>query len=126
MLLNMRIRTARTRAGLSQAQMAGALGVGRSAVANWECADRVSPHSARLAQIALLTQVSHEWLATGRGTPMLNQDYIPAVDAEMVDDHLERRLLQAYRTAPAAIRHALLRFAESHLPAAGRHSRSAR
>lgn len=113
MLLNMRIRTARTKAGLSQSQMAVALGVGRSAVANWECSDQVAPHSARLAQIALLTNVSHEWLATGRGTPMLSQDYVAAVDAEMVEDDLELRLLRAFRVAPAGIRQALLQFAES-------------
>lgn len=115
-MLNVRIRTARVRAGLSQAQMAKALGVGRSAVANWECADRVSPHSSRLAHIALLTKVSYEWLATGRGTSELKQEGLPAVDAEMVEDRLERRLLQAYRIAPAPIRRALLQFAELHLP----------
>lgn len=118
MMLSVRIRAARVKAGLSQAQMAKALGVGRSAVANWECADRVSPHSSRLAHIALLTQVSYEWLATGRGTSELKQEGIPAVDAEMVEDRLERRLLKAYRIAPAAIRQALLQLAELHLPIA--------
>lgn len=120
MMLNMRIRAARLKAGLSQAEMAAALGVGRSAVANWECTSRVAPHSQRLGQIALLTGVSHEWLATGRGSPMLDQDHIPAVDAEMVDDLIERRLLRAYRAAPAAIRQALLQLVETHLPPTAR------
>lgn len=120
MMLNMRIRAARLKAGLSQAGMAAALGVGRSAVANWECMNSVAPHCVRLTQIALLTGVSHEWLATGRGTPALGQEDVPAVDAEMVDDLLERRLLRAYRAAPPAIRQALLQLAESNLPPASR------
>lgn len=126
MMLNMRIRAARVKAGLSQAEMAATLGVSRSAVANWECADSVAPHTTRLTQIALLTEVSHEWLATGRGTPVLNQDGIPAVDAEMVDDLIERRLLRAYRAAPTATQQALLQLAESHLQASGRGPRSRR
>lgn len=126
MTLSMRIRAARVKAGLSQTEMAAALGVGRSAVANWECADRVAPHCTRLARIALLTGVSHEWLATGRGSQTLDQGGIPAVDAEMVDDLIERRLLHAYRMAPTAIQQALLQLVESHLQHTGRSFRGRR
>lgn len=99
MKLSMRIRIARQRARLSQEALALNLGVTRSAVANWECADGVLPASARLAKLAELTHVNFEWLATGRGTidHAGNEESTPAVDGEMVYDERERRLLAAFR-----------------------------
>lgn len=101
MKLSMRIRIARQRARLSQEALALNLGVTRSAVANWEGADGVLPASARLAHIARLTNVSFEWLATGRG-PLDHggNDDTPAAEGEMVHDEYERRLLAAFRRMP--------------------------
>lgn len=101
MKLSMRIRIARQRARLSQEALALNLGVTRSAVANWEGADGVLPASARLAHIAQLTNVSFEWLATGRG-PLDHggNDDTPAAEGEMVHDEYERRLLAAFRRMP--------------------------
>lgn len=101
MKLSMRIRIARQRAKLSQEALALNLGVTRSAVANWEGADGVLPASARLAHIARLTNVSFEWLATGRG-PLDHggNDDTPAAEGEMVHDEYERRLLAAFRRMP--------------------------
>jgi transcriptional regulator with XRE-family HTH domain len=110
-----RIRMARRGAGLSQAQLALELGVQRSAVSHWE-AQRGKPSVNHLRQLALLTGVQFEWLATGRGamTPSSDTllDSIAAVDALLVDDPHERRLLVAFRDAPAQSRVPLLELAE--------------
>lgn len=117
MKLSTRIRTARTRAGMSQGELAEALGVSRSAVGNWESAKgRVSPSSERLSELALATGVSYEWLATGRGTPLAPIDGIPAADAEFVDDPIERRLLQAFRSGSDQFKQAILVVLEAQLP----------
>ncbi len=114
MKLNARIRYARRRSALTQAQFADRVGVGRSAVANWECADDTGPSAERLAGIAALTGVSFEWLATGRGEPLLGLEYsAPAVDALLVEDPVERRLVEAYRSCAAPARRVLSQFIES-------------
>ncbi len=121
MKLSTRIRTARTRARMSQAELAELLGVSRSAVGNWESArGRVSPSSERLSELALATGVSYEWLATGRGTPLAPIDGIPAADAEFVDDPGERRLLQAFRACSDQFKQAILVVVEAQLPQRGR------
>ena len=110
-----RIRLARRTAALSQAQLALELGVQRSAVSHWE-AHRGKPSMIHLRQLALLTGVQFEWLATGRGpmTPSAESllDSVAAVDALMVDDPQERRMLAAFRAAPANARLPLLELAE--------------
>lgn len=109
-----RIRIARRAAGLSQAQLALELGVQRSAVSHWE-AQRGKPSVNHLRKLALATGVQFEWLATGRGsmTPSGDAlDSIAAVDALLVDDPQERRLLSAFRDAPAQARVPLLELAE--------------
>lgn len=117
MKLSTRIRTARMRARISQAELAEQLGVSRSAVGNWESAKgRVSPSSERLAELALATGVSYEWLATGRGTSLALIDGIPAADAEVVDDPVERRLLQAFRGCGEQFKQAILVVIESQSP----------
>ena len=110
-----RIRVARRSAGLSQAQLAAELGLQRSAVSHWE-AQRGKPSMNHLRQLALLTGVHFEWLATGRGgmSPSAESrlDEVVAVDALLVDDPMERRLLAAYRDAPVQARVPLVEIAE--------------
>ncbi len=122
MMLNIRIRKARLTAGLTQAELAKRLGVSRSAVANWERAGNIHPCTFRLGKIAVATQVSHEWLSTGRGQMTYRQDLdeIPAVDADLVFDPLERRMLWLFRSIPSGTREAALKMMESHLPKAAR------
>ena len=118
-----RIRIARRTAGLSQAQLAAELGLQRSAVSHWE-AQRGKPSMAHLRQLALLANVHFEWLATGRGpmspTAESMLDEVVAVDAMLVDDALERRLLAAFRDAPVAGRLPLVELAEALAGARGR------
>lgn len=113
MKLNVRIRTARLRAGLTQTNLAQRLGVSRTAVVNWESAsNRARPSGERLEGICRITGVAWEWLATGRGQATLTADSILAVDAEFVEDPIERRLLQAFRDRGANVQQAILTLLE--------------
>ena len=62
-----RVRVARQRAGMTQSQLAERIGVSRGAVANWEVSQRPRPSASNLVEVATTTEVSVEWLATGRG-----------------------------------------------------------
>lgn len=88
--------------GMSQSALAACLGVTRGAVANWESARGVLPATERLQRIAKATEVSFEWLATGRGARGhgFSQEDVPAADMQIVEDRLELRLLRAFRAAP--------------------------
>ncbi len=110
MNLSMRIRIARQRAKMSQEALAIAVGVTRGAVANWECSVGTAPTCRRLEHIARTTQVSFEWLATGRGEISLKDENVTlAVDAELVYDATERRLLADFRQADKQLRETVLR-----------------
>lgn len=116
MSLQARIRMARRHAGLSQAALAQAIGVQRSAVSHWEAAQGKNPRVAHLRELANLTGVQFEWLATGRGPMVLGKEVelysVAAAEALLVDDPLEMRLLLAFRDAPARGRVALVELAE--------------
>ena len=105
--LGSRVRRARGLKRYSQKELAARLDVGRSAVANWECGAKV-PSSQRLLHLALVTGVSYEWLATGRGCAELGDQWIPAVQGEVVDDPNELMLLQAFRACGTTGRRAVL------------------
>ncbi len=111
MKLSMRVRKARHQAGLSQQVLAERMGVTRGAVANWESAVAV-PAARRLARIANVTGVSYEWLATGRGAMLPELGFedpkTPAIDADFVDDPVERQLLDTFRMASMRARKAAL------------------
>jgi transcriptional regulator with XRE-family HTH domain len=119
MEMNSRIRKARTMKGYSQAELARRLKISRSAVANWECGAKF-PSSARLQALAMAADVSYEWLATGRGSPSLKQDWTPAADVDIVDEPDERQLLSAYRNSTKPVRKRILEFVASTSPAARR------
>ncbi|MHC9083889.1 helix-turn-helix domain-containing protein [Luteimonas sp. RIT-PG2_3] len=112
MTLSARIRKSRVHKGFSQSELGNKLRVSRSAVANWECGDK-APSSVRLQQLALVAEVSYEWLATGRGSPELQDDWIPTLDADIVDDPEERVLLLAYRNSSGVNRRSILEFIAS-------------
>lgn len=111
-----RIRLARRHAGLSQASLAAAVGVQRSAVSHWEASMGKSPSTGHLREVALATGVQFEWLATGRGKMSLSSqvamDSVAAADALLVDDPLELRLMTAFRDAPTLARAPLVELAE--------------
>jgi transcriptional regulator with XRE-family HTH domain len=111
-----RIRLARRHAGLSQAALATAVGVHRSAVSHWEASQGKLPSTHHLQQLALVTGVQFEWLATGRGRMQLSADTefesVSAADALLIDDPLELRLLNAFREVPMRSRAPLVEIAE--------------
>ena len=100
-----RIRLARRHAGLSQAKLAEAIGVQRSAVSHWESPQGKNPSVTHLRAVAMVAGVTFEWLATGRGKMQLSEDAVldsvSAADAILVEDPLELRLVQAFREEPA-------------------------
>ena len=111
--MSVRIRYARRLIGLSQSALAKALGVGPSAVAQWELPTGTSPTLAHLTEIAKVAGISFEWLATGRGPIAL--DRVAADDDDTKNpatDHAEDRLLTAFRRVPDRKREALLRWIE--------------
>ena len=111
-----RIRLARRHAGMSQARLAEAIGVQRSAVSHWESPQGKNPSDDHLRQVALVAGVAFEWLATGRGKMQLSEeavlDSVSAADALLVEDPLELRLVQAFREASPRTRIALVEIVE--------------
>ena len=111
-----RIRLARRHAAMSQTQLAQAVGVQRSAVSHWEAPQGKNPSVKHLREISMVTGVQFEWLATGRGQMAPSResvlDSVSAVDALLVDDSLEQRLLMAFREAPVRARLALVELME--------------
>ena len=100
MQLAQRIRLARRKAKLSQEALAKLLGLQRSAVSNWESANPAQPAMANLIAVAKATNVSLDWLATGKGSMHAGHDPhqdVLAIDVEFTDTPHERDLLRAFR-----------------------------
>ncbi|MDZ3799738.1 MAG: helix-turn-helix transcriptional regulator [Xanthomonadales bacterium] len=100
--ISLRIRQARRKAKLSQQFLGDTLGVQRSAVSNWESNRSINPSLQNLIGIAIATDVSFEWLATGRGKMHPAHDpyeNIVAADIEWVESAQERELLERFRRA---------------------------
>lgn len=116
MKLTSRIRLARHNAQLSQQELSARIGVTRGAVANWESDSEITPTVEHMIQLALLTGVNFEWLATGRDAR--NDDQItsqPVVaPEEFARDSDERCLLQLFREAPKQQRSLILDVVEVH------------
>lgn len=98
-----RIRTARRRAGLSQAGLASLLDVNRSSVAQWEQIRGSTPTSAHLGATAIAANVQYEWLATGRGRMSApTEELNPSDNGALIlnyyaHDEVEERVLMAMR-----------------------------
>jgi len=99
-----RIRRARAHAKLTQNELADKVGVRRSAVAQWEQVAGTKPSVSNLCQIAVVTQVCFEWLATGRGAMNMGDTHQASavVMSEFAHDELESRLLHAIRRMGSA------------------------
>lgn len=116
MKLTSRIRIARQNAGLSQQELSERIGVTRGAVANWESDSEITPTVEHMIRLAILTGVSFEWLATGRGAGNDDQASSQPVAApeEFARDSDERCLLQLFREAPKQQRPLILDVIEVH------------
>ena len=101
---------------LSQADLARHVGVGPSAVAQWEVPAGTSPTVEHLAHIAKASGVSFEWLATGRGAIRVGTEETPAVESSVfARDLSEERLLIAFRRVAMRKRESLVRWLEEFL-----------
>lgn len=108
-----RIRHARRLAGMTQARLAEAIGVGASAVAQWELPSGTSPTAEHMERIATVCGVSFEWLATGRGLAVTGVEETPAIEAfQLAADEYEDRLLIAFRRIARRKREAFVRWME--------------
>ena len=116
MIQQERIRLARRAAGMSQKQLAEAVGVQRSAVSHWEAPLGKNPSVSHLRKLAEVTQVQFEWLVTGRGEMSLSRevqlDSIATAEALLIEDPLEFRLVHAFREVPLRARISLLEVME--------------
>ena len=82
-------------------------------MSHWE-AHRGKPSMNHLRQLALLTGVQFEWLATGHGPMELDEEEdadIPALFGEPGIDPGERELLRAFRAASRQSRAVMLELA---------------
>jgi transcriptional regulator with XRE-family HTH domain len=113
-----RIQQARQAAGFSKSELARALGLSPTSCICWELPaenkNASRPSARNLARIALVLDVSLEWLATGRGG--MRPDHLEgsAFDEEAQEflSPEERALLQAYIRLPSSKRKALLALME--------------
>jgi len=96
-----RIRAARQVAGLTQAELAAAVGVSRSAVAQWET-ERAGQVGVNLAKVAAVLRVSSEHLLRGS---------FPSEGGASAEDASELALLRLFRVCHAEDRQILLRMA---------------
>jgi transcriptional regulator with XRE-family HTH domain len=97
-----RVRQARDAAGMSCAELARRVGVGRTAAVQWEKEDGTAPSVENMARVAVVLGVTFEWLATGRG-PTRNKEgtELPAVmSSDFAHNLLEERLLRFARKLP--------------------------
>ena len=110
-----RIRQLRRGANLSQADLAAAVGVGRSAVAQWERIGGSRPTSLNLARLSEIANISFDWLATGRGARRLPMEEVsPALLLKYsAQCSLEERLLIAFRSLGNREQRALLELTEA-------------
>lgn len=94
-----RIRRARNVAKLSQAQLANQLGIQRSAVAQWEQLRGTSPNIDHLVQLAVVTGMCFEWLATGRGQARPGEGEFEQVATarDFAQNEIESQVLESIR-----------------------------
>lgn len=97
-----RVKRARTAAGLTQAQLAIATGVKRTAVVQWESLNGTNPTPEHMATIAIKTGVLFEWLATGRGPATAEGELLAAAFHGIAQTALESKMLDAMKRLPPA------------------------
>lgn len=130
----LRIRSARQAARLTQSELAAALNLSRSAVAQWESASGSAPSTASFARLAAALGCTFEWLATGQGprsatrraTSGVDDDVPPAVlYRHFAHNDEEEQLIEAFRALDDFDRAAVVVLTET-LSARPQRSRRAR
>jgi transcriptional regulator with XRE-family HTH domain len=118
--LGNRILQARRFAGLSQTELSLYVHVARSAVAQWEKRkNAITPTVKHLIDIAIATDTSLEWLATGRAQMQIHRpNLLTEIDKPLNKDHqvqntMEQRSLDALRALPTREVQAIVEMIES-------------
>ncbi len=109
--LSDRVRASRKQAGLSQRDIAKALGISPSAVNQWEHGVTKNMKLHYFFALARLLGQDPQWLATGKG-PVRGRE-ISAMSPKQDDPSLtgeEKALLHQIRRLPGTLRKALLKF----------------
>ena len=106
-----RIRAAREEAGLSQADVAKALGLSRSAVNQWEQGLSKNIRLSHFFALTRLLRQDPQWLATGQVFPRAREPVVmsPTPDYPTLTSE-EKALLHYFRQIPNALRKVVLRF----------------
>jgi transcriptional regulator with XRE-family HTH domain len=102
-----RVREARRRTGKSQEEFAVLLEVSRGAVAQWEMERGTTPSVKNLAEIARVTGVQFEWIATGRGPKVFGEPMIeesPATYAVPLPPDMKKLMEMARKWSPERLR----------------------
>jgi transcriptional regulator with XRE-family HTH domain len=116
--LRERIRQAREMLGMTRAELARRVGVGASAAVQWEQARGTAPNVSNLVRIAQVTDVSFEWLSTGRGHARIGGEHdSPTIHRDcMAMDLYEESMLAIARKVPSTHREHLLAFLRTIYP----------
>jgi len=111
MSIGERIQRARKHRGLSQANVAGLVGVSRGACGQWE-AGLSLPSVEKLSKLAVLLELRFEWLVTGRGEMEyvggIEDDRAGATEHDFFLTSEQRELLIEYGRLSAKGRHTVL------------------
>ncbi len=89
-----RIAGARQALGLSQAELAGRLGIKLKTLEGWEH-DLSEPRANRLSMLAGLLNVSITWLLTGEGEGLDAPDMATSISPDMADMLMEMREMKS-------------------------------
>ena len=111
MNIGQRIKQARSKQGLSQAQLAELMSVTRGACGQWERGFS-EPSVEKLSKLAVLLEIRFEWLTTGRG----DMEYIPAIhdkkasktDIDFFMNSEQRKLLAEFGRLSETKRNAMM------------------
>ncbi|MCP5141657.1 MAG: helix-turn-helix transcriptional regulator [Gammaproteobacteria bacterium] len=109
MSIGSRIAECRADLGISQYQLADAMGVTRGACGHWE-RNVAAPSMENLSRLARYFDVGFDWLATGRG-----EKRMPVADSVREGDYLpdlQQRLLREFRRLNSGQQNAIVALLE--------------
>ena len=80
MSLGQRIKLARKKAGLTQAELGTHFGITSQAVNQWETNPKKGPQRDKIPKIAKILDVPLDWLSTGAGEPPSHDELVDLIN----------------------------------------------